>query len=968
MRCTFQALFVFALILRVCYIFLVMKNLQRFWNERRDGVIGVVLFVLSFALYVRTLAPSVAFLFDDTLEFQYVVPRLGIIHQTGYPFYALLGKLFTLIVPLNDPAFRLNLLSALDAALAVAMVYLVARHLVTYRFAAIIAALTFAVGQTFWSQAVIAETYSTQMLMVAVLFYLALIWREEVEQKHADQARRRLYALAFVMGLGLAHHRLILLLYPAITFYVLLVHRDILRELKTLVRAALLFLAPLLFYLYLPLRGAVGSADGTYQNTLQGFFSWVMASQYFTFLTSNPFHVQRDAAFYETLFNSQLGVVGLALAGVGIVWLLRKPREWALLIVALIPEAAFAFNYHVANVYVHFLTTFLLLAVFAGAGADGLFNVIARLSSRRYQAVGLIALPIAGLLLLSIPANLLFANYATNDLSAKWDIHDYGIDILNLPLEKNATIIGITGEMTLLRYFQENAGIRPDVQTIAADDEAERMAAIENAITQNRVVYLTRPLKGVEDKYSLSSFGPLIRVNPNPVTTPPKLSHPLEEDFGAAKLLGYDLDSSHLNSIPNLWHADNSRFLGVTLYWQVMDKITDDATVSVKILRSDQHIVGQIDHRPVLDAYPTTAWRKGEIIADTYAVPLFLGITPSDYTISVTMYDAKSGIVIGQHELQKFHLGPDATAPRRAVQNIVHASDEYFALSLAGYSLDDWNVAHLIDADFGILSLAGYSLAANSGATVRPGDALPLTLLWHGGATKLPDDLVVRVWLEDSHGDTVASRDAPISVGYPPFQWQNGAYVRDWPVIRVPANVGDGKYTAKLAVVSHHELLGSTLAPFDPTIVKLGQVEIKNRARVMTAPAVPHSLEAVFDKKIKLLGYDLVQDVPARGVRLTLYWKSLALMETPYTVFVHLIDGKDNILASADSVPGNGDLPTTGWIEEEYITDIHAFTLPPDLPDGGYPIEIGLYDPATGVRLKTADGHDRVVVASINQP
>ena len=943
-----------------------MKDLQRLWNERRDGVIGAAMFLLSFALYVRTLAPTVAFLFDDTLEFQYVVPRLGIIHQTGYPFYALLGKLFTLIVPLNDPAFRLNLLSALDAALTVVMVYLVVRHLVTYRFAAIIAALTFAVGQTFWSQAVIAETYTTQMLMVAMLLYLALIWHEEIKQEHADPARRRFYALAFVMGLGLAHHRLILLLYPAIGIYILLVDRTILRESKTLVRAVILFLVPLLFYLYLPLRGAVGSADGTYQNTLQGFFAWVMASQYFSFLTSNPLHVQHDTAFYWTLFNSQLSTVGLALAGVGIVWLLRKPREWALLILALIPEAGFAFNYHVANVYVHFLTTFLLLAVFTGAGADGLFNVIAQASSRRYQVVGLFALPIAGLLLLSIPSNLLIANYATNDLSAKWDIHDYGIDILNQPLEKNASIIGIQGEMTLLRYFQENTGVRPDVQTIAADKETDRLTAVDEAIKQNRVVYLTRPLKGVEDKYSLSSFGPLIRVYPDPITTLPPIGQPVDVNFRAAKLLGYHLDTSHLNAIPNLWHADNSRFLSVTLFWQATDKMTDDAMVSVKILGSDQHIVGQIDHRPVLDAYPTTAWRKGEIITDTYAVPLFLGVTPGDYTINVTMYDANSGVVIGQHDLQKFHFGPDVTAPRRAVQNIVHASDEYFALSLAGYSLDDWNVAHLIDADFGVLSLTGYSLDTNNGVTIRPGDALPLTLLWHGGTTKLPADLVARVWLEDSRGDTVASRDAPISVSYPPIRWQAGEYVRDWPIIRVPANVGDGTYTVKLAVVSNHELLGSALAPFNPTIVKLGQVEIKNRTRVMTPPTVQHSLEAVFDKKIKLLGYDLEQNVPARGVRLTLYWKSLGLMDTPYTVFVHLIDGKSNVLASADSVPGNGNMPTTGWIEEEYITDIHAFTLPPDLPDGGYPIEIGLYDPVTGVRLKTEDGRDRVILTSIN--
>ena len=134
----------------------------------------------------------------------------------------------------------------------------------------------------------------------------------------------------------------------------------------------------------------------------------------------------------------------------------------------------------------------------------------------------------------------------------------------------------------------------------------------------------------------------------------------------------------------------------------------------------------------------------------------------------------------------------------------------------------------------------------------------------------------------------------------------------------------------------------------------------------MSAPTVAHPSEATFDNAIKLLGYDLTQDVPQRGVRLTLYWKSLAQMDTPYSVFVHLLDGKGSLLSSADSMPGGGDLPTTGWIENEYITDTHAFTLPPDLSSGGYPIEIGLYDPASGVRLTTADGKDRVILTSVN--
>ncbi|MBI3740427.1 MAG: DUF2723 domain-containing protein, partial [Chloroflexi bacterium] len=87
-------------------------------QSRRDHFIAAAIFLFTFTIYLRTLAPSVVFLFDDTLDFQYSIPRLGIAHQTGYPLYTLLGKIFTALVPLNDAAFRLNLFSALCAAFA----------------------------------------------------------------------------------------------------------------------------------------------------------------------------------------------------------------------------------------------------------------------------------------------------------------------------------------------------------------------------------------------------------------------------------------------------------------------------------------------------------------------------------------------------------------------------------------------------------------------------------------------------------------------------------------------------------------------------------------------------------------------------------------------------------------------------------------------------------------------------------
>lgn len=79
-----------------------------------DGIIAAALFLLTLFVYLQTLAPSVAYLFDDSLEFQLLASRLAIAHPTGYPFYSILLKLATFL-PFGDVAYRANLVSALSA-------------------------------------------------------------------------------------------------------------------------------------------------------------------------------------------------------------------------------------------------------------------------------------------------------------------------------------------------------------------------------------------------------------------------------------------------------------------------------------------------------------------------------------------------------------------------------------------------------------------------------------------------------------------------------------------------------------------------------------------------------------------------------------------------------------------------------------------------------------------------------------
>ena len=73
-----------------------------------------------FAVYLTTLAPTV--MWYDMGEFATASATLGIAHNTGYPLLILLGKAFTFL-PVGDTAYRVNLMSAVFTALAVALVF-----------------------------------------------------------------------------------------------------------------------------------------------------------------------------------------------------------------------------------------------------------------------------------------------------------------------------------------------------------------------------------------------------------------------------------------------------------------------------------------------------------------------------------------------------------------------------------------------------------------------------------------------------------------------------------------------------------------------------------------------------------------------------------------------------------------------------------------------------------------------------
>ena len=205
-----------------------------------------VVFV-ALAAYSWHLLPDVGFW--DTAIFQAAPPTLGLTHPTGYPTFNLLGWLWTTVLPLGGAAYEMNLLTAVTAALAIGVLFGIARQLGAGREVAAAAALACGLMTAFWRTAGRADPHPLHVLLALSVVALLLTW---------DRGRRpgQLALAALVFGLGVGNHMLMALLAPGIAVYLLAARPSVLREPRTIAASVLALAAGLAVYVYVPLRAA----------------------------------------------------------------------------------------------------------------------------------------------------------------------------------------------------------------------------------------------------------------------------------------------------------------------------------------------------------------------------------------------------------------------------------------------------------------------------------------------------------------------------------------------------------------------------------------------------------------------------------------------------------------------------------------------------------------------------------------
>jgi hypothetical protein len=436
------------------------------------GITAALAGLASFLVYLQTLAPSI--IWGDSPELTAAAYMAGVPHPTGYPLYMLLAHTFLRFYPFGSAAFRMNLLAALSAGLAVALIYPLVWQVTRARWASLAATLLFAFSRTFWSQALIAEHYCLEILLIVALLGCVLAWDRRGE-------RRWLFASAVLYGLCFTHHMMSLLLAPGLLFFALTSpHRS--QFLRELPRTLPLFLLPLCLYLYLPVA-ALRDPPMNWGDprTWDRFLAHVTGRQY----QYAMFHMTRAQIWKQIgdyvwpgphggagFLPAQFSPAFLWLAPLGAWSLARRcPRLFGLILLVYLADLVYAFNYPIYNVEIYYLPSHLMVALWIGCGLRQGSVWLEQLWHRLRPALARRPLPaVLGSALLFLPLLPLRANWRLNDHHDDWDTLAYAHAALT-DLKPNAIVVGEADDFYFpLLYARYVEGRRPDITLLSAYD------------------------------------------------------------------------------------------------------------------------------------------------------------------------------------------------------------------------------------------------------------------------------------------------------------------------------------------------------------------------------------------------------------------------------------------------------------------------------------------------------------------
>ena len=375
----------------------------------------------------------------------------------------------------------------------------------------------------------------------------------------------------------------------------------------------------------------------------------------------------------------------------------------------------------------------------------------------------------------------------------------------------------------------------------------------------------------------------------------------------------------------------------VDLTWRLSERPAETYHIGLRLTDDAGRVWAQRDSPPGGGLARFQDWRLDEPYLDRHGLLVPAGTPPGEYNLTLRVYRSEDVSVLpvtfeggsgGEVTLGRVRVTrPDLPPPVAALEMEQPLQVDWDRLRLLGYNPD-------------------------SRPTLRPGEVVAVDLFWQA-LTEPGEDLLPRLQLLDAAGQSLVEATAkPVAGTYPTAWWQAGELVRDPQSLPLPAALPPGRYRLVLSLIRAAD--GAAVEPGSgQTLVDLGEVQVEGREHRYEATQPTYRQEIEFGQTVELIGYDVgdAPQAPGSSLEVTLHWQALQTPDRNYYTFVHLLDREGQIVAQHDGVPGNGELPTLGWLPGEYLTDSHRLHLPVDLPAGEYRLGVGLYDPLTGQRL-----------------
>jgi len=374
------------------------------------------------------------------------------------------------------------------------------------------------------------------------------------------------------------------------------------------------------------------------------------------------------------------------------------------------------------------------------------------------------------------------------------------------------------------------------------------------------------------------------------------------------------------------------------------------------ILQCDYYVSGKAYEEYVFD-------RDGELIDRWIGAPL---LSSASQLESVLKASSRTWLVIdGWRLAARFDLDFVRTVAEQ--MDVAYEAQGVRVLLAQGYRPEvDAATSKPVLVNFGDqIQLVRYEL---SGTGLLPGSDLEVTLYWQA-LRRVSEEYTVFVHLRGQDGSLVSQDDyPPLKNLYPTYYWSEGQTVPDPRTLSIPGDVAPGWYRLEVGLYRSDDDQG--LPVVDASGSEAGDSLILDYVWIgETTGLVPtYPVGANLGNQVQLLGHDGVPRSAKAGqsLSLTLYWQALTEMTDDYSVFVHLVNGGEGVVAQHDGQPLEWFYTTSFWDTADIVRDEVDVAVSTSVPAGEYELVAGMYLLGTGERLPVLDDRGQTVGDTIS--